>query len=235
VVTASPAPAQFSRPRLYNIPVNRNFPFQVPQTAQQYLFNSAVIRTPNVFGRNPTTGAYFMYSPDVRAFNYGVNPYVPLVAAGNYQTPSPITPYPYLPPAYAQSTVAPPLGYPAAATLSTSLYGSPSAGGYGGGYSLSTGGGYGGYGGYGDGSTLSGAGYLISSYGQYLQMKEQASLTREVVRQAKLDTYKKQVQYQMWYDSMRTTYNQMRDRDTDDELKKAAGTPRRPRSTRASR
>jgi len=219
---ASAAPAMVN-PRLFVTPVNPNFPFTSPQTSQQFLFNSAVANSSRVLGVN-AGGAPILLPPDVRAFNYGINPYVPLVAAGNYYTPSPTTSlYPTYPgngsSPYALSTVAPPSSYPLGSTLSTSPYG---------GYSLSTAGGagYGGYGGYEN---------PITAYGQYQQMKEQASLMREVVRQAKFDTYRKQVEYEQWYERMRMTSSQMRNKEiaTDLDIARRSATP--PRSTRASR
>lgn len=231
---ASPAVAQrfgggsaappMAAPRLFVTPVNPNFPRNAPQTAQQFLFNSAVV------GR-----AIRNVPRDVRALSFGVNPYqAPIVAPGPF-FPNPIVPFPPLNPIapispYGLSTIAPPASYPAGATLSTSPYG---------GYSLSTAGGVGG-GGFADpglggfgwgfpgitgditaGQTLQGLASFTNAYGQYLMSTQQASRMREDVRQAKLDTYRKRVQYEAWYESMRLTSNQMRDREIATELDRA--------------
>lgn len=223
---ASPASAQFRRgpgsaappmtaPRLFITPVNPNFPRSAPQTSQQFLYNSAVL------GR-----AIRNIPPDVRAFSFGVNPYTaPIVTSGPVVPYSPfVSPYSPIAPLspYSLSTVG---GYPAGSTLSTSPYG---------GYSLSTvggggdfaplggglGGGFGGGWGFpnitGDitaGATLQGLGSYTQAYGQYLNSVQQASMTREKVRQERFDTFRKQVEYERWYESMRLTSNQMRNRE----------------------
>jgi hypothetical protein len=120
-------------------------------------------------------------------------------------------------------------------TLATSPYG-----GFGGGnYSLSTtpgldgaantpyGGGYGGYGTYipPEGFALMGLAQLTSAQGKYWGDIQQARLLREQSIQLSFETAKKRVELERWYESMKLTAPQMREREMATDLDRARKDP----------
>jgi hypothetical protein len=59
------------------------------------------------------------------------------------------------------------------------------------------------------GSYLQGLASMTSATGQYYQQITQARITREQARQASIDTNRKQIEYEMWYESVRPTAPKM--------------------------
>jgi hypothetical protein len=162
--------------------------------ARQFAFNAAVV------------GAGMSNIPPY-AFGFPS----PLLSAGGV---APISPF-------ALSTFA---GNPYAtsATLSTSPYGSSS------GYGLSTsGGGYGGgYGsGYGyqdpTGAALQGIASVTAATGQYYNQIQRARLLREQSRQAAIETQRKQIEFDLWYDTVRPTAPKLIRKQQENELDEA--------------
>jgi hypothetical protein len=129
-------------------------------------------------------------------YAFGYNPYPSVLSTGPVVAPLP----------YALSTTAGLNPYATVGSLSTT------PGGYGG-YSMSTTpyGGYGspGYGGYGYqdpyGSYLQGLASLTSAEGQYYQQITRARITREQARQMMIDTNRKRIEFEMWYETVRPT------------------------------
>jgi hypothetical protein len=109
--------------------------------------------------------------------------------------------------------------------LSTSPYG---------GYSLSTtpygsyGSPYSNYGyGYQDpfGSVLQGLASVTAATGQYYQQIQQARITREQSRQMALDTQRKQIEFEMWYESVRPTAPKLIAKENETNLDEARNYP----------
>jgi hypothetical protein len=154
---------------------------------------------------------------------YGFNPY------GGPSFPS----VPALSP-YGISTLGGGLGGLGGSSLATSPYG-----GFGGNYSLSTtpglegsagtpyGGGYGGYGTYipPEGYALMGLAQLTSAQGKYWGDIQQARLLREQANQLSFETAKKRVEAALWFEKMRLTAPQMREREMATELDRARKDP----------
>jgi hypothetical protein len=189
-------------------PVNPNGFLGAFPTAQQTMFNSRVIGQsianipPYAFGFNPYP------SPIINS-----GPIIPYGGGGFYG------------------------GSPASATLSTSPYG----GGYGstlstspyGGYSMSTspyggnfanssyGGGWGSY----DPTGLQGLASYTQAQGNYKIQIMQARLLREQARQANIDTARKQIQFEAWYESMKMTAPKLRDQEMATALDRARKDP----------
>jgi hypothetical protein len=67
--------------------------------------------------------------------------------------------------------------------------------------------GFPGYGSYGD--TLQGIASVTAATGQYYQDIQQARITREQSRQMALDTQRKQIEFEMWYETVRPTAPKM--------------------------
>lgn len=102
----------------------------------------------------------------------------------------------------------------------------------GGGYGLSTTGGYGGggYGGYGSyippfGAELQGYADLTRATGQYWKDISQARLKREEYLRSALDTERKRIELRRWYESTKLTAQQMRDRELATDLERARKNP----------
>jgi hypothetical protein len=152
---------------------------------------------------------------------YGPNP-----EAAPQQMPIPVNPNQYVAP----NMTARQLDYntraigQAGRNLDRGVYHVPYAGGYGGypGY-YGAGGPYG-YGGYNlwptssYPATLQGYADLTQAQGQYWNDIQQARLTREESRRSALDTQKKQVEYEMWYESVRPTSTKIKAEETQNEL-----------------
>jgi len=93
-------------------------------------------------------------------------------------------------------------------------------------------GGYG-YGGYGYpmsrtgsalagyGQTLQGAASVASAMGGYHQDIEQAKMTRQQVQQMSIDTRRKQIEYEMWYEGVRPTAPKMIEKERQTDLQVA--------------
>jgi hypothetical protein len=203
---AAPAHAQrgvrqpmIRTPVVPRYPVNPNGFTGAFPTAQQALFNSRVV------GRSLDA---------IPPYAFGYNPYPsPIINSG------PIIPYSGYPSAGYSSLSTSPYSSGYGSTLSTSPYG-------GGGYSMSTSpyGGYGGgYGGYGDG--LQGAASYTQAEGNYKIQIQQARLVREQARQANIDTARKQLQFEAWYESMKMTAPKLRDQEMATALDRARKDP----------
>jgi len=187
--------------RFDGIKVNANPTIRPGLTLGQYAYNTAVL------------GSAFSHVPP---YALGYNPYMNALAT----TPSLA--------GYGLSTVAgtnPYLG--GAASLSTSPYG--------GGYSLSTtpGGGasspYGYYPPYSyippTAANYMGLASLTQAQGQYWKDISQARITRETSRQMALDTARKTIELERWYEATRPTSNQLRDKELATELDRARKDP----------
>jgi hypothetical protein len=210
-VLAQRVPIQRGPTPITPIPVNPNAFLGGPRTAQQFLFNSAVV------GRGIR---------NIPPYAFGFNPFpAPIINTAPVINTGPFTPFPVSPVSpFALSTVPAPINYPASATLSTSPYS---------GYSLSTtGSSYGNNNSYNNGyyppyyqdpfgATLQGAASYTQAYGQYLINTQQARLIREQARQATIDTNRKAVQYEAWYEKMRLTANQVRAKERATDLEGA--------------
>ncbi len=147
--------------------------------------------------------------------NYGIPIYASTVA--NYYTPNYTPNYPtYYPPAYTQPAV------PYTAGGFANPY-SPTAPGYGvtnpyspidpsltnpynpyNPYNPNSA--------YGAGSVLTGQADIMRAYGQSVNSLEQARITRELANQAKIDTRKKQFEYEMFVKANTPTYTQEQER-----------------------
>jgi len=183
-------------PSLAQQGINPN-PFVAPGlTLGQYAYNTAVL------GRA---------LQQVPPYALGYNPYVNSVASSPALSP------------YSMSTVPsynPYLG--GTGSLSSSPYG---------GYSLSTSpSGYGSYyPGYANippaGAALMGYASLTAASGQYWKDLTQARVTREQYLQAQLDTARKRVEFERWYESQKLTAPQMRDREMATDLDRARKDP----------
>jgi len=185
-------------------PVNPNGFLGAFPTAQQTLFNNRVIGQsiasipPYAFGYNPYPSPIINSGPIVPYSGYPTTPYATLSTS----------PYGG--------------GYGSGSTLSTSPYG---------GYSMSTtpygGGGYGGgYGSYSNDPTgLQGAASYVQAQGNYKIQIQQARLLREQARQANIDTARKQIQFEAWYESMKMTAPKLRDQEMATALDRARKDP----------
>jgi hypothetical protein len=198
-------------PLITPYPVNPNGFTGAFPTAQQQLFNSRVVGCsianipPYAFGYNPYPSPIINTAPIISPPIYPTSPYATL-STSPYAATSPY-----------------------GSTLSTSPYG--------GGYSLSTtggygGSGYGGYGGYGYGDpsspyggTLQGLASLTQAQGNYQIQIQTARLLREQARQANIDTARKQLQFEAWYESMKMTAPKMREIEAATELDRARKDP----------
>jgi len=213
--TAAPAHAQRRAPVTYRplvmpYPVNPNGFTGAFPTAQQQLFNSRVI------GRSIA---------NIPPYAFGYNPYPSIVSSG-----------PVVPPIY---PTVPSYGSPYA-TLSTSPY-AAAASPYatlsttGGDYSLSTTGGYGqpGYGGYGggyyntsgSGPTLQGLASYNNSLGNYEIQVQNARKLKEQSRQMQIETARKKLDFQMYYERMKMTAPKLRELEAETELERARKDP----------
>jgi len=192
--------------------VNRN-PFIAPGlTLQQGAFNTAVIGG---------TQAQLLRSVGLTGPNLSN-----VLAA---QALSPYSGGPALAP-YALSTGAgynPYLGGGGAAALSASPYGS--------GYSMSTAGAsytpYGGGGAYGGGyldptgAALQGLSSYVDASGKYWINIGQARLIREESRRSAIDTARKQIEFEQWWDRVRPTAPKMREQERITDLDRARKDP----------
>jgi len=152
----------------------------------------------------------------------GYNPYPqPIIAPGGAIAPM-VPPAAYNP--YALATAASYNPYTSGmASLSTSGAGSP--------YSLSTMGssGYGGgssYPGYsyypsGPAGELFGVGSIVSSLGSYNKDIQTARLMREQAQQASIETAKRRIEFELWYDSVRPTAAKMIEKEKATDLTRA--------------
>jgi len=184
-------------PNLGGYPINPNPILSPGVTLGQAAYNTSVL------GRALS---------NIPPYVLGYNPYLTSAATGPALAP------------YSISTTGgfnPYLG--GASTLSTSP---------GGGYSLSTtpsdaGIPYGGYGAYTPpfGAELQGYASLTRATGQYWKDMSQARLGREVYLQASLDTARKRVEFERWYESQKLTAPQMRDREMATDLDRARKSP----------
>jgi hypothetical protein len=172
--------------------------------AAQFASNAALIGAglsaipPYALGYNPYPSPILTGGPVVAASPYGIS------AVGGYN--------PYA-------------GGGSAAALSISPYG---------GYSLSTvpsgssGAPYsnsGGYGGYGNqdpfGSYLKGIASVTAATGQYDNQIQTARITREQSRQMALETQRKQIKFEMWYETVRSTAPKLIARENETTLDEA--------------
>jgi hypothetical protein len=147
------------------------------------------------------------------------------------------TPIPQLAPAlspFALSTV-PGVGLSAATTAPFSGYSlstspgmtdpfNPAFGGGGYGYPSFPGFGPGGVG-YGAGQALQGAAAYTTAQGEYWKSIQQARITREQSRQMAIDTARKQIQFEAWYETVRPTAPRMREAEAATELDRARREP----------
>jgi len=217
----APAHAQAGSRRFLNrgpvvvpYPVNPNGFTGAFPTAQQFNFNARVVGNsiaqipPYAFGYNPYPSPIISSGPVVNSPAYPATPYATLST----------TPYA--------------MGSPYGGTLSTGGYG-------GGGYGLSTMGGYGdsGYG-YGGGGYGYGAGYGNSNQGSlsglatYTQAQgnwqiqiQQARQLNEQVKMAQIDRARKQIQFEMWRESLKMTAPRMREQEAAIDLDNARNRP----------
>jgi len=182
-------------------PVNPNGFTGAFPTAQQALFNSRVV------GRSIAA---------IPPYAFGYNPYPsPIINSGPILNSGyggyPTTPY--------ASLSTSPYGGGYVSTLSTSPYG---------GYSMSTSpyGSNGGYGGYSyDPTGLQGASSYVQAQGNYNIQIQQARLIREQARQSNIDTARKRLQFEAWYESMRPTAPKLRDQEMATALDRARKDP----------
>jgi len=187
------------------IPVDPNRQILPNTTAQQLMFNAAAV------------GSALSQIPP---YALGYNPYPsPVINSGPVLTTSPLT----------AGLAAP--AYTAA--MSTTPYS---------GYGLSTTGGSPGYGGYGSpgydpyayasmynpiGAYYQGVASVTRATGQYFKDIQEARLSREKSRQAHYDTRRKEIEFEAWYESMKLTAPQMRERDLATRLDDARRDPPR--------
>jgi len=218
IMLASAASAQplgiSGRPSIYGGPINSN-PFIAPGlTLQQAAYNTAVLGQaarnipPYLLGYNPYQQP-IVNSPAIAspllANALGANPYALSTAAS-------MSPY--------SSGFSPASGVLSNSPYSLSTTGSSGVGGTGG---------YGGYGGYfppysnipPEGATLLGAAALTRAAGKYQVDIQEARIKREQSRQAMYDKMRRRVELERWYESTRTTPQQLRDREMAGELDKA--------------
>lgn len=148
--------------------------------AQQFAFNASQV------GRGLS---------NIPPYALGFNPYTPPVLSTG----------PVVAPAVPFSLATNPYATTAAASLSSSPYGgySMSTTPYGSSGSPYSNSGYG----YQDpyGSYLQGVASVTAATGQYYKQIQEASLTREYRRQMAIDTARKQLEFEMWRDSVRPT------------------------------
>jgi hypothetical protein len=143
-----------------------------------------------------------------------------------------------LPPVLSTAGTGPLLASPllsTAAGLGNPWLGSASLSTGGGGYSMSTYpgssyGGYGGYGGYGSyippyAAELMGYGDLTRATGDYWKAIQQARISREQSRQMALETQRKRIELERWYDQVRPTAPKVRDREMATDLERARKDP----------
>jgi len=205
-------PPSSTRPIIVPFPVNPNQQIAPNMTARQAAYNIAVL------GRA---------AQQVPPYLYGYNPYpAPVitsgpVVAGGY-SPAMANPY-------ALSTVASTNPYLSSAALGTSPYSlSTTGGGYGTGnpyYFPPSYGGYGGGDGYG--SSLQGLAALTSATGQYYNQIQQAKLIQEQARQANIDTARKRLEFEAWYETIKPTAGRLADAQMASDIDRARkGAPR---------
>jgi len=202
-------------------PVNPNGFTGAFPTGQQQLYNARVV------GRSIAA---------IPPYAYGYNPYPsPIVNTGPVY---PSTPYYPASPYATLSTTPYAAASPYGGTLSTSPYGGYGGGG---GYSLSTTGGYadtpyggGGYGGgYGYGAgygnsaqgSLSGLASYTQSQGNWQIQVQQARQLNEQVKMAQIDRARKQIQFEQWRESMKMTAPKMREQEAAADLDRARNDP----------
>jgi hypothetical protein len=199
----------------------------------QYAYNFGVLNNaykgipPKLLGFNPfIAGAKTIVNPNggFGAFGGGYNPYLLTTGSGAGS------------PSIALSTGGGIGGYNPYLGGTSALSTSP----YGGGYSLSTTpggdssgyggyGGYGGYPGYGDippsAANLAAMGSLARATGDYWKSIGQARLLREQALQMGLETARKRVEFERWYESMKPTAPQLRARELATDLERARHNP----------
>jgi hypothetical protein len=192
-------------------PINPNFQVAPGLTGRQLAYNMGVLGNaaaqipPWMAGYNPYPPAIVNSGPLLANAGLAANPYA-LSTVGGFN--------PYL-----ASTAA--------------MSNSP--------YSLSTmgGGGYGGMGGYGAG--MFGYGYTPNSVGygyalmgiadytrasgQYWKDIQQARMSREKVSQEQIETARRRIQFEAWYETMRPTAPKMRDAEMATDLDRARKDP----------
>lgn len=206
--------ANLLRPQIIPFAVNPNQYIAPNMTARQMSYNIGVLGRglsqipPYLLGYNPYPNPIINSGPVI-------NPINPLLAAAS----SP----------YALSTMGGYNPYTSAGSLSASAsspYGlSTSPGGYGG-FGPGMGGfpWWGGYGmdpGMSYGYALQGIASVTKAQGQYWQDIQQASLTREQVRQSAIETARRRLQFEMWYETIRPTAPKMRDAEMAADLDRA--------------
>jgi len=186
--------------------VNPN-PFISPgMTLQQAAYNTAVLGKaaqqvpPYLLGYNPYPQISFPTAPSLP---------IPQVAASPYSISTVPSNNPYLGASspgsspYSLSTTASPY-------MSPGSYVNPYTNPYS-------------YGGYQDplGAALQGNAAIISAAGQYQVNLQQARISRETSRQMSLETTRRRIELERWYESTRPTAQQLRDREIAQDLEKA--------------
>jgi hypothetical protein len=68
------------------------------------------------------------------------------------------------------------------------------------------------------GATLQGLASLTSAQGQYWNQIQQARITREQSRQANLDTRRKEIEFELWYESVKPTAGKLATKEKADAL-----------------
>jgi len=208
-LAATQGHAQYYRPQVVNggPGINPN-PYLAPGlTLQQAAYNTAVLGRalrqvpPYAMGYNPYPQIAYPTAPALPIPPILRDPYALSTIAGN----SP----------YQQST-----GSLGNSPYSLSTTGSTGAPPYVPPYSY---GGYGAYGGYQDplGSALQGTAALTSAAGQFQKNLQEARISRETSRQMSLDTTRRRIELERWYESTRPTAQQLRDREAAQALESA--------------
>jgi hypothetical protein len=204
------ADAQYSataRPTIIPYPVNPNQQIAPNLTYRQAAYNMAVL------GRGAS---------QIPPYLYGYNPYPSPIIASGPAISAPIAPVVSASP-YALSTA--PVGNPyltGSAALSSSPYSLSTVGGGGTGYGYTP---Y--YSPYGGGyqdpysSTIQGLASLTSATGQYYVSVQRARLLREQSRQMALDTTRKRLELEAWYETIRPTAPKMLAREQANALDQA--------------
>jgi len=198
-------PNPLSRPGIVPFPVNPNQYVAPNVTARQLAFNVATLGQayqqvpPYLLGYNPYPSPVISSGPVVANAGYGgmANP-------------------------YALSTVASTNPYMSSAALGTSPYSlstSPTGGGSGYTPYYAPGAGYS----YQDpyGSALQGLASVTSATGQYHVNIQKARLLREQSRQAAIDTARKRLEFEAWYETVRPTAPRMLDAERATDLDRA--------------
>jgi len=185
-------------------PVNPNGFTGAFPTAQQQLFNSRVIGRsianipPYAFGYNPYPSPIINTAPIVPSY-----PVVPTPGGGTPYATLSTSPY---------AAAASPYGGSLSAGDPYSL---STTGGYGGSGGYGYGGGYGGYPSYyntsGTGPTLQGLASYNQSLGQYQIQIQQARIIREQSRQMQIETARKRLELEAYYERMKMTAPKLRE------------------------